>query len=138
MRSASAAPDGAIAPTRRGDDIQDRKNDRKSLGMRTPASWFAPPEIGGETDAVSRERIATALRCARRMRIESTLPDRRQRHSEAGATVWSVGHRDVAAMQMHDLAHHVESEAGAAVERRQPIEGLEDLFALIGRNAGAF
>lgn len=41
-------------------------------------------------------------------------------------------------MQEHDLAHHVEAEAGTAIERCQPVERLEYLFALIGRNAGAF
>lgn len=83
---------------------------------------------------MSRECIATALR----MLIKSALPDRRQRDPETGGTARCVQHRDVAAMQEHDLAHHVEAKAGATIERCESIERFEDLFALIGRNAGAF
>ncbi|GCC49493.1 hypothetical protein chiPu_0033965, partial [Chiloscyllium punctatum] len=40
-------------------------------------------------------------------------------------------------MQAHDVLHQVEAEAGAASARMQPAERLQDLLALVGRNAVA-
>lgn len=86
---------------------------------------------------MSRACIATALRGDRQRRFLFQRRGR-QRETKACAAIRPVEHRHVTAMHARDLAYHIEAEAGAAVERREAIERLENQRALLWRNAISF
>src|SRR5690349_18396094 len=71
MSSASAAPDGAIAPTLPGAESQARKNEKKSCDMAFPVKGLARPEEVGRRAPFSPSWVATALRIAAHAKVIS-------------------------------------------------------------------
>jgi hypothetical protein len=59
----------------------------------------------------------------------------RQAHAEQRAASGAVVHRDLAAVQAHDLLHQAQPEPGAGPGGVHAVEGLEDMHALRRGNA---